>query len=107
MNHNYVFACIDGSNFTEAVCDYSAWIANTLDAPLKLLHTIGQTQRPAVSDLSGAIGLGGAAGHGEPQSRRDVAHEGDLGPNTLSSDTTHIEEAPQLCRTHAATLPIE
>ncbi|HBA32569.1 MAG TPA: universal stress protein UspA [Gammaproteobacteria bacterium] len=58
MNHNYVFACIDGSNFTEAVCDYSAWIANTLDAPLKLLHTIGQTQRPAVSDLSGAIGLG-------------------------------------------------
>ena len=58
MNHNYVFACIDGSNFTEAVCDYSAWIANTLDAPLKLLHTIGQTQRPAVTDLSGAIGLG-------------------------------------------------
>ncbi|MCG8383566.1 MAG: universal stress protein [Gammaproteobacteria bacterium] len=58
MNHNYVFACIDGSHFTESVCDYAAWIANTLDAPLKLFHTIGQPQRAAVSDLSGAIGLG-------------------------------------------------
>ena len=53
-----VLACIDGSSVTEAVCDYSSWIANTVSAPLKLLHTIEQAEAPVVSDYSGAIGLG-------------------------------------------------
>ncbi len=54
-----VLACIDGSSLTEAVCDYAAWIARRVDAPLKLLHTIDHHQETAVSsDLSGSIGLG-------------------------------------------------
>ncbi len=54
-----VFACIDGSNFTDAVCDYAAWVAKRVDAPLELLHTINHHQENAENaDLSGKIGLG-------------------------------------------------
>jgi nucleotide-binding universal stress UspA family protein len=53
-----VLACIDGSAVSEAVCDYSSWIAIKSGTPLKLLHTIEHKQTPAVSDLTGAIGLG-------------------------------------------------
>ncbi|MBL4607624.1 MAG: universal stress protein [Pseudomonadales bacterium] len=58
MNNHSVLSCIDGSTFTEAVCEYSSWIANSMDAPLKFLHTVEQSSVPAVTNLSGAIGLG-------------------------------------------------
>ncbi len=35
-NTNFVLAGIDGSALTDAVCDYVAWIAQRVDAPLKL-----------------------------------------------------------------------
>lgn len=58
-NKNLVLACIDGSSLTEAVCDYAAWIAQRVDAPLKLLHTIDHHhETAAIADLSGNIGLG-------------------------------------------------
>ncbi len=54
-----VLACIDGASLTEAVCDYAAWIALRVKAPLKLLHTIDHHHETAASaDLSGNIGLG-------------------------------------------------
>ncbi|MFT5452414.1 MAG: nucleotide-binding universal stress UspA family protein, partial [Enterobacterales bacterium] len=53
-----ILACIDGSSVTEAVCDYSSWIAKGALAPLKLLHTIEQGNIPVIADYSGAIGLG-------------------------------------------------
>ena len=53
-----VLACIDGSSVSESVCDYSAWIAKLTGRSLKLIHTIEQNHNPAVSDYSGAIGLG-------------------------------------------------
>ena len=53
-----VLSCVDGSQHSEAVCQYAAWIAKTADAPLKLLHTIEHSQAPVVADFSGAIGLG-------------------------------------------------
>ncbi|MBE0469232.1 MAG: universal stress protein [Methyloprofundus sp.] len=57
-NKNIVLACIDGSVLTDAVCDYAAWIAQRVDAPLKLLHTIDHHHEKAVTtDLSGNIGL--------------------------------------------------
>ncbi|OAH98415.1 universal stress protein UspA [Methylomonas methanica] len=55
---NLVLAGIDGSSLTNAVCDYAAWIAQKVDAPLKLLHTIDH--HPEVtdhSDLAGNIGI--------------------------------------------------
>jgi len=58
-NTNSVLACIDGSVLSEAVCDYAAWIAQRVDAPLKLLHMIDHHPEKAVTlDLSGNIGLG-------------------------------------------------
>lgn len=54
-----VFGCIDGAAATAAVCDYAAWAASRLDAPLELLHAIDRhPERAPVRDLSGSIGLG-------------------------------------------------
>ncbi|MEX2961201.1 universal stress protein [Microbulbifer sp. TYP-18] len=53
-----VLSCIDGSHHTGAVCDYGAWIAARIGAPLKLLHNIERTNVPAVADLTGSIGVG-------------------------------------------------
>lgn len=53
-----ILACLDGSSHSQAVCDYSTWIAKSLDAPLKLLHTIEHASTAHSTDLSGAIGLG-------------------------------------------------
>lgn len=53
-----VLACIDGSILSEAVCDYAAWIAQRVDAPLKLLNTIDHHhETAATTDLSGNIGM--------------------------------------------------
>jgi nucleotide-binding universal stress UspA family protein len=57
-DNNIVLACIDGSTLNQAVSDYSAWIAKTVDAPLLLLHTIEHKTAPTNGDLSGNIGLG-------------------------------------------------
>ena len=53
-----ILACIDGSAMSSSVCDYAAWIANTTERPLKLVHSIEQNYNAAISDYSGAIGLG-------------------------------------------------
>lgn len=54
----YVLSCIDNSPFSEAVCDYSVWIAKTVGAPIKFIHTIEHRNILPVTNLSGAIGLG-------------------------------------------------
>ena len=53
-----VFACLDGSSLSEAVCDYAAWFAKRLNSRLKLLHTIDHHHETAlIADLSGNIGV--------------------------------------------------
>ncbi|MFU8790173.1 MAG: universal stress protein, partial [Methylobacter sp.] len=55
---NLVLAGIDGSVLTGAVCDYAAWIAQKVDAPLKLLHTIDHhPEHASLTDLTGNIGV--------------------------------------------------
>jgi nucleotide-binding universal stress UspA family protein len=55
---NLILAGIDGSSLTNAVCDYAAWIAQKIDAPLKLLHTIDHHPEQAnLTDLTGNIGI--------------------------------------------------
>ena len=56
--HYLVLAGVDGSTVSPAVVDYASWISKTVDAPLKLLHTVEQRPLPVVTDLSGTIGLG-------------------------------------------------
>ncbi len=53
-----VLACIDGSQYSAAVCDYAAWISLGLEAPLTLLHNIEHSANVTSPDLSGTIGLG-------------------------------------------------
>lgn len=55
---NNVIACIDGSPVTAAVCDYAAWSALRLAAPLVLLHVLDKSEYPIQANLSGNIGLG-------------------------------------------------
>ncbi|NDP39064.1 MAG: universal stress protein [Rhodoferax sp.] len=56
---NKVYACIDGRATTAAVIDGAVWSAQRLDAPLDFLHVLERPlARAAVSDYSGAIGLG-------------------------------------------------
>ncbi|MGR8933875.1 MAG: universal stress protein [Gammaproteobacteria bacterium] len=55
---NLVLAGIDGSSLSHAVCDYAAWIAQKVDAPLKLLHTIDHHPEHADhTDITGNIGV--------------------------------------------------
>lgn len=57
-NDNKVLACIDGSRYSQAVCDYAAWISRRTGAPLKLLHNIEHQSGATTMDLTGAIGMG-------------------------------------------------
>ncbi|WP_344804982.1 universal stress protein [Allohahella marinimesophila] len=58
LEQEKIVACIDGATLSEAVCDYAAWIARTVNAPLKLLHSVEHRTIPAVADITGALGLG-------------------------------------------------
>lgn len=55
---DYVLAAIDGSHYSESVCDYSAWAATALSAPLCFLHTVDNHAQVAEPDLTGNLGLG-------------------------------------------------
>lgn len=56
--HNKVIACIDDSQYAESVCDYAAWSAQRLDAPLSLLHVLDEPGKSRKQNLSGSIGFG-------------------------------------------------
>ena len=53
-----IFACIDGSSVSTAVCDYGAWMSQKMGADLSILHSLENDQTGAVTDLSGALSLG-------------------------------------------------
>lgn len=53
-----VLACIDGSSILATVCDYAAWAAATIEAPLRLFHATENSHGQSDGDLSGAIGVG-------------------------------------------------
>ncbi|ALM53495.1 universal stress protein [Halomonas huangheensis] len=53
-----VMAAIDGSQFSEGVCDGAVWASQALDAPLTFLHVVDNHPQTAEADLTGNIGLG-------------------------------------------------
>lgn len=54
-----ILALIDGSKYSQSVCDHAAWVATRSGAELELLHVLGRREGVAdKSDLSGSIGLG-------------------------------------------------
>ncbi|MBY6064913.1 universal stress protein [Pseudidiomarina sediminum] len=52
-----VVSCIDAAALNDAVCDYSGWAAQQLEAPVTLLHVLEEQQR-VQPDVTGNIGLG-------------------------------------------------
>jgi nucleotide-binding universal stress UspA family protein len=56
---NKVLACIDGSVYSQSVCDHAVWAALRLGTPLEFLHVMDRhPETAATRDLSGNIGLG-------------------------------------------------
>lgn len=53
-----VLAAIDSSQFSEGVCDYAAWAAKALNAPLSFIHTVDNHAQVAEPDLTGNLGFG-------------------------------------------------
>lgn len=55
---NKITACIDGHDYSNAVCDAGVWAANKLELPLGLLHVVEKVASQGRGNYSGAIGLG-------------------------------------------------
>ncbi|SDN77115.1 universal stress protein [Vreelandella arcis] len=54
-----VLAAIDGSQFSESVCDYAAWASQALNAPLVFVHVVdNHPQTSEDANLSGSLRLG-------------------------------------------------
>ncbi|WP_265517819.1 universal stress protein [Nitratireductor luteus] len=54
-----ITAFVDGSIYSQSVCDHAAWVAAHAGASVELLHILGRRETAsAPSNLSGAIALG-------------------------------------------------
>ncbi len=54
-----IIAFIDGSLYSESVCDHAAWVAGRTGAEVEVLHVLGRRELSTVpGNLSGSIGLG-------------------------------------------------
>lgn len=53
-----VLACIDGSSYSDSVCDYAAWVSGRINASVELMNVLPYfPERASLSDLSGTIGV--------------------------------------------------
>ncbi|BBI63693.1 hypothetical protein HSBAA_49990 [Vreelandella sulfidaeris] len=54
-----VLAAIDGSQFSEGVCDYAAWASLAMAAPLTFVHVVdNHSEAPEEQNLSGNLHFG-------------------------------------------------
>ncbi len=53
-----IIALVDGSIYSESVCDHAAWISGRTGATVELIHVLGRREAPEKQDLSGSIRLG-------------------------------------------------
>lgn len=53
-----IIACIDTSRSAQGVCQAAAWFGHRLDTSVMALHVLDRADNAAMSDLTGAIGLG-------------------------------------------------
>ena len=60
MTQNLILACIDGSKYSDIICDYASWASKILDSKIKLLHvqTPHSEKNSKNDDFSGSIGPG-------------------------------------------------
>lgn len=53
-----IIALVDGSVYSQSVCDYAAWVAKRKGSRVEILHVLGCREAGGQQDLSGNIGLG-------------------------------------------------
>lgn len=53
-----IIALVDGSIYSQSVCDHTAWIAGQTGSPVELIHVMGRRDTSENQDLSGSIKLG-------------------------------------------------
>lgn len=58
-----IFACVNGFDPSEAVCDYAAWAARRLQKEVRLIHTLDhqvseESAQKMTGDLTGSLNLG-------------------------------------------------
>jgi nucleotide-binding universal stress UspA family protein len=53
-----IIALVDGSIYSESVCDHAAWISGRTGSPVELIHVLGRREAAETRDLSGSIRLG-------------------------------------------------
>lgn len=53
-----LIAVIDGSSYSESVCEHAAWVANRAGSDIDVVHVLGRRILSEGSNLSGSIGLG-------------------------------------------------
>lgn len=68
-----IIALVDGSIYSQSVCDHAAWIARQPGSSVELLHVLGRRQTgDAPGNLSGSIALGARTALLEELSSLDV-----------------------------------
>ncbi len=78
MEDKKIYACVDGSKFSESVCDYSIAVAKRLGVELKFLNTIEHSHISKKQNLSGNIGLGSRDSLLESLSNEEALESKDL-----------------------------
>lgn len=79
---NKIIALIDGSIYSQSVCEHAAWMAGRTDWCVELMHVLGRRDSADKADLSGSIALGARSAllsdlaELDAQRARLVAHRG-------------------------------
>ena len=79
---NKIIALIDGSIYSQSVCEHAAWVAQRTGWTVELMHVLGRRDSAEKSDLSGSIALGARSSlladlaELDAQRARLVAHRG-------------------------------
>ena len=69
-----VLACIDGSSYSDSVCDHAAWVSARIDAAVEILNVLPYSpERASLSDLSGTIGVDASTELLDQLTRQDEA----------------------------------
>lgn len=53
-----LMALIDGSSYSQSVCDHAAWFAKKSAGAVEVIHVLGRSEASQPENLSGSIGLG-------------------------------------------------
>lgn len=53
-----IIALVDGSTYSQSVCDHAAWVADRTEWAVELLHILGRREGAGKADYSGSIALG-------------------------------------------------